>query len=418
MNKSNSVLGAGIWFKEVVCSNKKNSDGMGYWSVFALSAHHELWFFEGQRAKGEAAIRWSEPSVPIRADVRHIDCELNPRTLNHELVFVKDMDDEIRHLSRSGETYLWNEKPIISTPLEGKKLPPATKSYAFVINLLLHDGQGTPVPEGYTVELRAAPTFALINGWTRNLDEKSQPVPTISLGRITIAIPKNGPMSASDVVLDLKQFGTKAESISIQPAQRFQHIMSQVKTGDDLKHATTTDGRALFTSTQIDAHKDDFNTAANVLGQLPGLDSKSHPAQTLARTAVTRNDTKDLVCYEKTGNNTGSQIQDTSWITDVTDGIASAIGEVFEFLKNCVKKVVKVALKVVGPVLTFIIRIGVRVLKFALEGVSKVLTCAIDVLQAILPWDLSGLRDWLTFRYRRVADTQKVLSPTNIVFLS
>jgi hypothetical protein len=357
-----------------VCSNEKASDSTGHWSIFALSAHNELWFFEGKRGKDEAAIKWSEPSVPIRAGVRHIDCELNPRTLNHELVFVKDMDDEIRHLSRSGETYLWNEKPIISTPLERKKFPPATKSYAFVINLLLHDGQGTPVPEGYTVELSASPTFALINGRTRNLDENSQSVTTNSLGRITIAIPTNGTMSASDVVLTLKRFATKAESISIQPTQRFQHIISQVKTGDDLKYATTTDGTPLFTPTQIDAHKNDFDTAANVLGQLPGLNSKSHPTQTLARTAVTRDDTKYLVCYDKTGNSSGSQTQDTSWITNETDGIASAIGEVFEFLKNCVKTVVKVALKVVGTALTFIVRIGTRVLRFALEGVSKVLT--------------------------------------------
>lgn len=96
------------------------------------------------------------------------------------------------------------------------------------------------------------------------------------------------------------------------------------------------------------------------------------------------------------------------------DAVGEVLGDAIEYLKTSVKAVVKVALKIIGPFVRLVLEIGAKVIRFALDSVSSIVTSLTYLLEGLFSIDLSSLRDWFSFRYRKVEATQKV-GPCSII---
>lgn len=408
MNKEKplKILGQEIGFKEVFCADQGlPGTETSKLSIFAISDHNELYFFAATRQPKKAIYEWAESSlVPLRTSVTHLAGKLNPYTSLHEVVYTTSNNQEIKYLSRSSENSMWTEKLITST-METSKQPASTKMTATIVTIGFTDGKVACLPAQYPINIASAnPVVVICNGRSYCLDQKPQVIPLNEYGRLVLAIPANDGFSGPELNVGC---GNSKKLFNIQTAQRLLHKMSQVKSADDLRNAKSTDGTYVVPESVRNhaSNNDKFSMAANFISQLPSSGFSAHSSD-----ASDKTDINVVIAWEKSSEKEGLYLGDTSWFSEAVDGAASIIGDVVEYLKKAVKGVLKLALQVAGPLIRLIIRIGAKVLRFALGTIGQVMNCVLDLLQNILPWDLSALRNWLTFRYKKVEAIQQVIS--------
>ncbi|EPS34733.1 hypothetical protein PDE_09697 [Penicillium oxalicum 114-2] len=406
LGRTPKILGSGIGFKEVVSSESIGpEEDTAHIQVVAISSHNELFFFQGSRSTtSKTEVSWTESNVPIRTGVMHVACHYNRLSGACELVYASSSHDEIRHLSRDPRSSMWCENVLSVTSAGDGKQPKTTKRPASISTVTLHDGDGDPVPFEFEAYLSAEPALALINGAAYNLDGRPQKVPTNELGQLKIVLPLQHGIYATDIKISAESPHEQVRTHHVRSCSRALQTFNSIKEPSDLKNAVTTDGRPLFDEFKKKSLADEsLKSAVSVFKMIPSI---SQSQDTLIPLNVEAEDI--ILCWEKTPEGK-STTTEHSWISDAMDVAGDFLGDVLEFLKKAVKTVVKLAMKIAGPVIMFIIRIGARVIRFALRTIGQLLSCIPDILD-VLGVDTSAMRDWLTFHYVKVEETQKELT--------
>lgn len=347
-------------------------------------------------------VSWTESGVPIRTGVMHMACHYNRLSGACELIYVSSNNDEIRHLSRNPLSSMWCENLLSVASGGNRKRPKTTKRQASISTVTLSDGDGDSVPPGFEAYLTAEPAMVLINGSTYNLDARPQKIPTNELGQLKIVLPLQHGINATDITISAQSPREYGQTHLVRSCSRALHTFNSIQNGSDIKNAVTTDGRPIFNeSSRRNLSDDSLNSAASIFKMIPSV---SHGQDTLIAPRVEAEDI--ILCWEKTPGGI-STTKERSWLSEAIDVAGDVLGDVLEFLKKAVKTIVKVAMKIAGPVILFIIRIGAKVIRFALRTINQVLSCITDLLE-VLGLDASALRDWLSFHYVKVEETQKV----------
>ncbi|EHK96089.1 hypothetical protein M7I_8224 [Glarea lozoyensis 74030] len=334
----------GTAFSKIFAVESRTVDEASKILVYALSSHGELYIVEGSRPSADKKnVRFQASQVPIRTNIRTIAGNINPCTNASEVVFI---------------------------------------------------------------QLTSAASLAYVNDRTYNLDQRPQTLSTDQFGRLEIVIPVSSGLGAAPIGLRFLADTSETRIFQIQPAQKVLSAISSLKTGNDLKNATSPDGRPLFPQSAKDQSQDNFDQVAQVFANVPAMitaiDPNATPDSPLAPSKL------DTVIVWQKGEK-GSQ-GDKSWLDSAVDVVGTIVGDVVEFLKTAVKGIVKLAMKIAGPVIRFILKIGVKVIRFALNTVSTVITGLANLLEGVTGINLSFITDFFKFRYKRVAETQKVLA--------
>ncbi|CAM1505029.1 Fc.00g106660.m01.CDS01 [Cosmosporella sp. VM-42] len=372
-------------------------------SLLATSTHGELFVIEGSRKGSNNDIVEFPASIPIsiRDGVRGIAGCINHLTGAFETVYASNDSDTLKHLRRDTVTSMWTEaEMIVKSKIPNKKV----KAPAFLVTLTLSNGNGIPVPVGYKVALASSPTPVYINDRSYNLTRRPQIVTANQFGQLQIAIPSGNSLGAAPVEVKFGPSTGDSKTYLIQPAQRVLHTMSSLSNGDALKNAQTSDNRPFFSEDMKQKHHDKFNDAASALSRVPEMVSAT---QSGGKPSSSSSESM-IIAWQKEGSRVSAS--GTDWVDTAVDAVGEAIGDVMEFLKKVVKSVVKVALKITGPVIRLILKIGAKVIRFVLDSVSSIVISLCTLLEGIFGIDLSSIKNWFTFRYKRVEATQKELA--------
>ncbi|KAG5753245.1 hypothetical protein H9Q70_004091 [Fusarium xylarioides] len=397
------VLLPGISCSNVVAHESAVSPDKSVVLIYAITDHGELFVIEGTRLVDNNNLLEVPSSVPlpIRTGIRNLTGMVNHLTGAFDTIYTTNDNDQLKHLSRDPLTSLWKETEMV---VKAEKPNAKIKTQAFLITISLRNSQGAPVPPGYTVQLSSAPTLAYINDRSYNITRRTQSVAVNQFGQLHIAIPVGNSLGASPISLSFLPGSEETKVFNIQPTQRILHALSGFKDGDALKNAKTTDGRSLFSDAVRREHRDKFDEAAGVFSRFPLM---MKAAESQAEVPVGDNEENPIV-WQK--DESGTSATEKSWITKAIDATGEVLGDVIEFLKNAVKTVVKIALKVVGPVVRLILKIGAKVIRFTLNAISSIVTGLTYLIEGVFGIDLSSIRDFFTFRYKKVEATQKELA--------
>lgn len=378
--------------------------------VYAISDHGELFVIEGTRRVDNGNLLEVPPSLPlpIRTGIRNLTGSINPLTGALDTVYTTRDSDQLKHLSRDPVTSLWKETDMV---VKADKSYRKVKTQAFLVTVSLRNSQGAPVPPGYAVQLSSAPTLAYINDRSYNLTRRTQSVAVNQFGQLQIAIPIGNLLGASPISLSFLAGSGETKLFNIQPAQRILHALSGFTTGDALRDAKFSDGRSLFSDAVRREHSGRFDDAAEVFSKLPLM---MEAAESQAELPTAENEEKAII-WQK--GEPGTLVTEKAWIEKAMDATGEVLGDVIEFLKNAVKTVVKIALRVVGPVVRLILKIGAKVIRFTLNAISSIVTGLASLLEGVFGVDLSSIRDFFTFRYKKVEATQKVNNDNFRLFL-
>lgn len=398
------LLLEGIAFADVLCAEFKISEEKNGLVIYALSTHGELYIVEGSRMVADKKnVQFQASGIPIRNNIGSIAGRVNPRTGAFEVVYVTRDNDNLRHLSRDPISFLWKETEMVVMRANS---PERVIAKAFVVAVTLSDGKGIPVPAGYQVQLTSSPCLIFVNDRTYNLDLRPQSIGVNAFGQLQIVVPAADALGAAPIGIKFMPETGETSTFYIQPAQRILHILGTLKTGDQLREARTSDNRPFFPSSMKEKNRDKFDTAAQLLSQVPAMIAAAD-GQIPAGDSLTKG--QDItIDWQKSEEGT-SQGSDRSWLSQAVDATGKFIGEAIEFLKMTVKEVTKIALRAIGPVLHLFLKIGAKVLRFALESVSSIISGITYALEGLFDGlDLSSVRDWFAFRYIKVEATQKV----------
>lgn len=407
MGQPPTIICSGTNFRALFCSESADPEkGQSELALCALSAHNELFCFYGKRdavSLPRPPVSWVQSQLPIRTGVKHIGAHHNGSSGACELVYVTYQDDVVRHLLRDPVSSMWKEMELLTAPPNDGS-PKQTRTPAAVSTVRLHDGADTPVPRGFAVYLESEPTLAQINGQTYYLDSRPQKVLLGENGQIKIAIALQDGISAADITVSLHESSvTKpSERHVIHPVARALKTFESVKSGADIKNAVTTDGRPLFSAEKKNSLSlKDLDQAASMLKQVP------HAVKNLALPGTGQPVAEDIeLCWSKDEHGKVQQTDGDPFL-NALDAAGNFLGDVFAYIKNGVKSIVKFALKIVGPVISFILRIGAKVIRFVLNTTRQILEGVAVLLEAV-GLDMSGLRDWISFHFQKTANIQRV----------
>jgi hypothetical protein len=403
LNDAPVILLKDIAFSNAVGSEYTLSSDESNVLVHAVSTHGELFVARGVRhasTSGTVEFPLTAVPIPIRNDVRNISGKVNSVNKSFEIVYATKDDDGLRHLARDPETSLWKETELIA---KAAKANNKVKTPAFLVTVALGNGRGAPVPAGYNVQLSSAPTLVYINDRSYNLSRRPQTIQTNSFGQLQIAVPSADSLGAEPISIKFMPDTNETQIYNIQPAQRILHNLGQLKTGEALKNAKTYDNRPLFSEAVKSKQRESFDQAAEVFSKLPDMIAATHSSKPMSGEGAHK---EIAVAWQKDESGLSSSAPD--WISGAMDATGEYLGDAIEFLKKTVKGVAKFALKIAGPAIRLILKIGAKVIRFVLDKVSSIASGLISFLEGAFDVNLSFIRDWFTFRYKKVEATQKV----------
>lgn len=369
--------------------------------VYAVSTHGELYVVEGARdMKKSRLVEFpSAAPIPIRSDVRSIAGNINPVTSAFETVYVSRDHDALRLLARDPVTTLWTETPMIVKSPKGRDVE-NNSTKAFLVTITLTNGNGTPVPFGYKVQLSTQPTLAYINDRSYNLSRKPHPIPVDRNGQLHVVIPAGDSLTSDPLELSFVSGETKI--FKIQTAQRILNQFGKLKSAEDLANARGADNRPLLPN--LDKNDPNVGKVAEVFGKLPDIVAHAESDGTTPPPS-----SKDLtIAWEK--NEEKTKTTSTSWISEAVECVGEVIGDVIEFVKSAVKKAVRLAMRIIGPIVEFVIEISGRAIRFVLDKVSTIVNSVCYLLEGVFGIDLSAIKDWVAFRYIQVRKTQQEIA--------
>jgi hypothetical protein len=357
----------GVSFKQVICSeavDPDHSNTQTKLSIFGLSITGELYFLEGTRKFQGNALQFKSTELPIRVDVRDIACQYNSIPATSELVYTLNSRNDVRHLIRDSTTTLWNEMPITF------RSPDAVINYpAYITTISVKNTNGDYAQDGVPLKITSEPLLVTANNRSYYINKNPTVIPTNASGQVTIVTPADellgGPVFAVTV-----EHGQQSETVNAYAAQRVLDRLSRVKTGDDIKNAKSTTGKAVFPQTQSSTSvidQQNYDDSAALLKRLPDMLVAVAPD---APVSVDSSASGDFTQGYKKLDNGDVQKDDSNWFLNAVHTVEGWVGDAFEWIKTQLKTAFKFVFRIVGKVINFILEIAGKVIKVIIEAVG------------------------------------------------
>ena len=379
LDREPQVILPDIEFKQVAAAESPGTDensSQSNFTIFAVSAHDELYFIQGNRSYQSHKAKFESSGFPIRTNVDVISAQYNSQANGSELIYVGNGQDEIRHLWKDPSNSLWNEVDITIAATGD-----VYTYQAYISTISMTDDFGKTL-SGYPFSLSSDFANVLINDRTHVLDAVPTSFVTDTNGKCTIVAHVDSQLGASKYTLSLTQFADPPVELLVEPAQRTIRILGSISSAKDIQDAVSTTGQLVFKDSP--ASEDDFVVAGIIMTQFPNIiNSVSsqtakqvlHP-DTLSR--VNRSSEDSSIAWERDVSGKVRQT-DLAWTDDNPQAAPhSWLGDVLESarekLKGVFKFTLKVAFKYIVPYLppVIFIRIAGKLLKFLLPYVGPV----------------------------------------------
>lgn len=396
-----------ISFKQVVVSEYKKSI-----ILFAVSDVGELYYLEGLREKLlSSKVKWKISGLPIRADVERLSVQYNVQAGSTELMYVTSVaGNEIKHLWRSPESYMWHESVMSVLPSADTKVR-AISFPAYVTTITMCNSKTERPISDYPCTLTSDFVYVTVNELTHVLSKRPVTVTTDNSGCLTIIQKVDDSLAGSTYQLSLNLFGEA--SITIHPSQRVISQLSQYTTPESLKNATTTTGKPIQFSESAN-----FGAVASVLSQ---FGSVVHAVDSDAGKDIIPNAGGTANSTSNAGNVAFSQMSDgkivkssDNWFLNAAEDVAEFIGDVWESTKRALQAGFKFALSVVSKVVKLVLWINGKVFKFVISTIAGAVGCVAGFLKTAFNIDMTGFLDWLGFIFDmdKLKETQLAMSQT------
>ena len=349
------VLLSEIAFSQVVCAEEADPEcpeDQTRLALFAVAESGELYYLDGARILASGDLNFQYSGLPIRRDVTHMSTRFNGPRCSSELLFATEKDSALHYLRRSSTGSVWTEDRIT------RKAFKMTKFDAFLITLVLSDGEGNPVAPGYGVTFTSEPLHLVANDQSFALSQAETVLRTDASGSILLVIPSDGKLGCPPINAAIGSYKFK-----VNPGQRVDRLLSKLNSADAMRDARSAQGDSIFEGLS----NDKLEGASSVCGQ---YDEIKKDMQKPAGADVTRE--------------LGEPDKDKNWFERVVSSTEKFLGDCIEAVKTAVKTVVKVAIKILGPVVKIVFKILGKVFSFVLSGLDKLLTCIGNFLENVL----------------------------------
>ena len=363
---------------------------------------------------------------PIRKGVLQISPMYNKSTNSTEIIYTSDTSDNcLHHLIRDPETSMWSETSLRTThfertmnPTQGSKATPGAgiQYHAYVTNITLDNGDDTPIPANYNVQLSCeAPMLVTVNGRSYHLGVKPQAMQTRANGQIEIITRVHGLLGCPRYMISLSESCSEAQkaiAYHIQPAQRVVRKLGQIASASDLKSAKQTDGKVVFAPDS--ASDQNFDSMAGMLKQFPDMmKSVSGGIEKEDGEAITHTD----FIIDEHGNLSKYHPKDPdkeepTGFEKAMNVVGEAIGDVIELVEKGFKAILRVVVRVMGPVIKLYLKLQNAVISFVIKAAVTLVRTVTHILKDTFGLDLSKLCGFLGFLF----DIDSIKSIQNVSY--
>ena len=412
-----TILLPGIPMRQVSCTEvlndqyETNPEIYARLSVLAVSENDELYFIQGLRKDNGMVCFDAYSGLPIRTKVQKMSAQYNYGCRSTEILYTsKDRPNELHHLVRDPYTTLWSETKVTVRAV-GEK-PKFVERSVYVTTITLSNGGDTPVPDGYPIVITGSRVPVTVGTSSVFLSEKEIKLETSGAnGQIMITAPADDLIGASEYRIRLTEFvpaSSTSAKMTVQPSQRVLRLMSDVKSGDDLKNVIDKDGKPVF----ADLDSDKLSKMASLVGAANEATSPQPNTAGTPTTVTTTGSKDDAALFEPDHASVHTLSRASGffgWLGDAVDSTVHFFGDVVEAIKQGVKTIVKAGLQVLGKVFKFAVEIAGKVFSFAMKGVGLVLK-GVSACLKLIGVDPSKLDAWLSYLFDGTAteETQKV----------
>jgi hypothetical protein len=412
LTRKPQIILPSIAFKQVAASERVDPfhpNDKSTFSIFAVSDSDELYYITGTRTFKGNVVTFATSGYPIRSNVSRMATLYNDVVGSFELVYAVNGQNSLRHLIRDPVTNGWNEYPIL-VPATGK----AQKYPAYSTSITCTNGNGTPVPEDYPLQLSSESINAVVNGCTFHISNKPTAFFTDKSGQIRIITVADNSLGHPPLILTLTRFTDHPAAYTIDPMQRIVHILNKMKSGDDIKSARTASGVAVFTSEKSEHNA---NGCGAILAQFPKMVQVAEPTVAKQYLNVDLPGLSDFAVSLEKDESGKLRITGNDWIDNAINTAKRWVTDIIESFKHVVKSVFKFAFRVVAGVLELITEVEGTLIRFALKGIGLFMRTLANFLKEHLGLDISGLLRWLGFIFdiNEIKKTQRV-SPCNYCY--
>ena len=379
-------------------------------TLIALSDDDEIYVVTGKRdLENQSLPSFEYSAVPLRSDVSHISCQYNRCIDAIEVLYQTAAENQVFLLTRDNFSSMWT-----STPLQIKVPQAKQKRSVFLTTIVISNGLGLPIPDGYPVHLTADPTFVLVNEQSCRLNRKRPLLvhTTGGIGQIQIKTFAPQDLGVPPVFLSLFKFinsGQEQPKLSINIAQRVTDRLGAIKSQADLDSLRSVEGAPLFANYRADDRSAASTLLTNFGALYNGID---HPdsggAPGLTDTAFFACETGVEALKSVTANELAPD-----WLSYVPDVVIGFLGDAIECLRLAVKSVTKFVFKIIGSQLSFLIKVGAKVLKFVITNTVALVKSIVGFLKDRYDFDTLAFFGF-KFDFRKISETQTVCEESKI----
>lgn len=363
--------------------------------------------------------------LPFKRGVSKI-AALRNRCYDANQLFLINDENHLIHLWQDPEDTKWCEGKDI--PLKDTQNIISFDCYTTHISFRDKDS-GVPVTDIKLNLKSSISTYLKVNGKSHSLSGSyKDEIPLINpdeAGNITI-INQVSDLSTSIFELELHADWLEKVVVEIDPATKVRNLLSEVKSGDDLRAVVLADGKKLIPDS---VSKESVDKTAEAIKQLVIIANHS-PQDGFQRCVAdgTGDYTKPrtLVAFQRNWNGIRRNLLSTSgiendyfWSTrfegenvtfyegkdtcenlegigNIWDGIKSIAGDVIKALESSAEELTILAHRIVDKGIEFAVKIGSEILNFIVETVEQVMSIINSLFQKIkVPFE--DLMEWLGF---------------------
>ncbi|KAF2001297.1 hypothetical protein P154DRAFT_619613 [Amniculicola lignicola CBS 123094] len=400
LDKSPQIILSGRSFKQVVCSEIPDpvfAATRTRATIFAIDSDNQLYYILGHRAYATNKFTFDASGIPIRTNVAEVSAIFSTVMSTTEVICLGDGTNEMFHMRLDATPISWRVDPIFV-----RKQATITKYAAYATALTFTKNDGTSIGPNYPVKVTCSSVQASVNGRSRSLGPMLSVLRTGLDGRIRIVVPTDETFIGPTYTIQLYLLTSSPRSFQVQSTQRVLRVIGNIQSSDDILGSITTDGRAVFEESTRE-----MGDASEILSHFPSMlqavDGQAAQHCLDAQTKPSKGDATFAYFRDENGNvhrNVGD------WITDAVETVEHFFADVLRFIRNTVKTVVKIAIRILGKVVSFVFHIAGQVFKFVLREVGQLLTSTIAFLRDHLNLDMDKLLDWISFIFDQ-EDAQK-----------
>lgn len=387
-------------------------------AIWARCGQNRLYYISGR--KGET-YTWNAPLL-FKTDAFHI-APMRSRARMANEVFVVNQDRSLTHFWQDPASTLWRRRTLRLPDQPNLVVAPA-----FMTHIHLENGDGNPISDQVLRVKSSTWSYVEANGLIYCLDpDHETEIPIDMEGNVTLIEPATG-MAPPIYTVRSACF---AGGIHIHSNGRMEEMLRAIRGGEDLKAATTQDGRPI-----LDKHYDD----ATLNGVAANIQKLTERAGTLRKGQAVAGQLFVTIELGKGAPGPKPAVLSATVVPAVggvavanADPVTMVAGDVLHLMEEVVDGVVQTVsegVTVLAEGVSFVLEKAEEGLRLVLNLADKVITVVLDTIEMVfktLGWILKQIVEaiekliaWLgfIFNWDDIWKTHKVMAAVTENFLS